>query len=47
MFAFFANSLGVANLRRFEGLAFDRPKYVTRAEAGDGFAELAAHLLAL
>jgi HAD superfamily hydrolase (TIGR01484 family) len=42
MFAFFANSVGVANVRRFPGLA---PKYVTEAEAGAGFAELAAHLL--
>jgi hydroxymethylpyrimidine pyrophosphatase-like HAD family hydrolase len=42
MFAFFDNSVGVANVRRFPGLA---PKYVTEAEAGAGFAELAAHLL--
>ena len=42
MFAFFDNSVGVANVRRFAGLA---PKYVTEAEAGAGFAELAAHLL--
>ena len=45
MFAYFANSVGVANLHRFDGLAFERPKYVTRGEAGAGFAELAAHLL--
>ena len=42
MFAFFDHSVGVANVRRFPGLA---PKYVTVAEAGAGFAELAAHLL--
>jgi hypothetical protein len=42
MFAFFDSSVGVANVRRFPGLA---PKYVTEAEAGAGFAELAAHLL--
>jgi len=42
MFAFFDRSVGVANVRRFPGLA---PKYVTEAEAGAGFAELAAHLL--
>jgi HAD superfamily hydrolase (TIGR01484 family) len=42
MFGFFENSVGVANVRRFPGLA---PKYVTQAEAGAGFAELAAHLL--
>jgi hypothetical protein len=42
MFDFFANSVGVANVRRFAGL---RPKFVTRAQAGAGFAELVAHLL--
>jgi hypothetical protein len=42
MFGFFDNSVGVANVRRFPDLA---PKYVTEAEAGAGFAELAAHLL--
>jgi HAD superfamily hydrolase (TIGR01484 family) len=42
MFGFFENSVGVANVRRFPGL---EPKYVTAAEAGAGFAELAAHLL--
>ena len=42
MFAFFENSVGVANVRRFPEL---RPRYVTRAEAGAGFAEVAAHLL--
>jgi HAD superfamily hydrolase (TIGR01484 family) len=42
MFAFFENSVGVANVRRFPGL---QPKYVTEAEAGAGFAELASHLL--
>lgn len=42
MFAFFEHSVGVANVRRFPGL---QPKYVTQAEAGAGFAELAAHLL--
>jgi HAD superfamily hydrolase (TIGR01484 family) len=42
MFGFFENSVGVANVRRFPGLA---PAYVTAAECGAGFAELAAHLL--
>jgi HAD superfamily hydrolase (TIGR01484 family) len=45
MFAFFDNSVGVANIRRFERVLPDKPKYVTRAAAGEGFAELAAHLL--
>jgi HAD superfamily hydrolase (TIGR01484 family) len=43
MFAFFENSVGVANVRRFDLL--EKPKYVTRAAAGAGFAELASHLL--
>ena len=43
MFAFFENSVGVANVRRFD--LSEKPKYVTRAAAGAGFAELAAHLL--
>ena len=42
MFGFFDHSVGVANVRRFPGLA---PKYVTAAESGAGFAELVAHLL--
>jgi hydroxymethylpyrimidine pyrophosphatase-like HAD family hydrolase len=45
MFAFFGNSVGVANVRRFEALLTDKPKFVTRAAAGAGFAELADHLL--
>ena len=42
MFDYFDNSVGVANVRRFTGL---RPKFVTRAASGGGFAELADHLL--
>jgi HAD superfamily hydrolase (TIGR01484 family) len=42
MFSFFANSVGVANARRFPGL---QPKFVTQADAGAGFQELARHLL--
>ncbi|HEV3008687.1 MAG TPA: HAD-IIB family hydrolase [Burkholderiales bacterium] len=45
MFAFFERSVGVANVRRFEDLLTDRPKYVTRAPSGAGFTELAEHLL--
>jgi HAD superfamily hydrolase (TIGR01484 family) len=45
MFGFFANSVGVANVRRFEALLAEKPKYVTQAASGAGFAELAAHLL--
>jgi HAD superfamily hydrolase (TIGR01484 family) len=42
MFSFFRHSVGVANVRRFSGL---QPKFITEAEAGAGFAELARHLL--
>ena len=42
MFEFFANSVGVANVRRF---SVCKPKFVTQAGAGAGFAELVAHLL--
>jgi hypothetical protein len=45
MFGFFRNSVGVANVRRFEPLLAHPPKYVTRAASGAGFAELAEHLL--
>jgi len=45
MFAFFENSVGVANLNRFEQLSFERPKYVARQAAGAGFAEIVRHLL--
>jgi len=45
MFAFFDNSVGVANVARFAGRLGFEPKYVTRGTAGAGFAELVAHLL--
>jgi HAD superfamily hydrolase (TIGR01484 family) len=47
MFAFFENSVGVANVARFSGRLAAEPKYVTQAEAGAGFSELASHLLAV
>ena len=43
--AIFENSIGVANVARFAGRLAALPKYVTRAEAGAGFAELVSHLL--
>lgn len=46
MFGFFKKSVGVANVRRFAGRLAAEPKFVTAADAGGGFAELAAHLLA-
>jgi hydroxymethylpyrimidine pyrophosphatase-like HAD family hydrolase len=45
MFAFFEKSVGVANIRHFEELLPDKPRYVTRGASGAGFAELAEHLL--
>lgn len=45
MFGFFEHSVGVANVARFSTQLAVRPKFVTKAAAGAGFAELAAHLL--
>jgi HAD superfamily hydrolase (TIGR01484 family) len=45
MFAYFENSVGVANVARFAGHLEKEPKYVTQRAAGAGFAELAARLL--
>jgi HAD superfamily hydrolase (TIGR01484 family) len=45
MFAFFGNSVGVANIARFAGLLGCEPRYVTQAACGAGFAELVEHLL--
>ena len=45
MFDFFDHSVGVANVRRFDALLPVKPKYITNATSGAGFAELAAHLL--
>ncbi|MBM3366868.1 MAG: HAD-IIB family hydrolase [Betaproteobacteria bacterium] len=45
MFGFFDNSVGVANVRRFSDRLDTAPKFVTRAEAGEGFVELVEHLL--
>jgi HAD superfamily hydrolase (TIGR01484 family) len=46
MFAFFPNAVGVANVREFADRIATLPTYVTKAEAGAGFAELADFLLA-
>jgi len=45
MFDFFPCSVGVANVRNFAAALKTPPKYVTRCEAGAGFAELADFLL--
>jgi len=46
MFAYFPLSVGVANVRRFASRLEHAPAYVTAADSGAGFAELAARLLA-
>ncbi|HZE12033.1 MAG TPA: HAD-IIB family hydrolase [Burkholderiales bacterium] len=45
MFSFFRNSVGVANVRRFQGHFAALPEYVTRESSGAGFVELVRHLL--
>jgi HAD superfamily hydrolase (TIGR01484 family) len=45
LFAYFRNSVGVANVARFAGRLAAAPKYVTRHASGAGFAELVARLL--
>jgi hydroxymethylpyrimidine pyrophosphatase-like HAD family hydrolase len=46
MFAFFPNSVGVANVRPFLDRIAAPPSYVTQRDAGAGFVELADALLA-
>lgn len=46
MFGFFPHSVGVANIIHFTEQLVHRPAWVTEKEGGDGFAELAAVLLA-
>jgi HAD superfamily hydrolase (TIGR01484 family) len=45
MFAHFPNSVGVANVMRFGDRLRSLPRYVTRAECGAGFAEMAQALI--
>jgi len=45
MFAFFPHAVGVANVREFADRITTLPAWVTRHEAGAGFAELADFLL--
>jgi HAD superfamily hydrolase (TIGR01484 family) len=45
MFAYFENSIGVANVHRFEAVLKHKPRYVTRYPSGGGFSELVGHLL--
>ena len=46
MFGFFPHSVGVANIIHFAEQLVHKPAWVTAQEGGDGFAELAALLLA-
>lgn len=46
MFEHFPNSVGVANIRRFEDQLAFKPRYVTEGERGAGFAEVARAILA-
>ena len=45
MFAFFPNSVGVANVRPFLDRIATPPEYITQSEAGAGFVELTELLL--
>ena len=45
MFQHFPNSVGVANIRRFEAELEHLPRYVTPGERGAGFAQTVRHLL--
>jgi len=45
MFGYFPQACGVANVLRFQGEMSAYPAYVTRAEGGHGFVEIAARLL--
>ena len=45
MFEHMPHSVGVANIARFVPQLKHLPRYVTQAERGDGFVELAEHLL--
>ncbi|MDQ3271476.1 MAG: HAD-IIB family hydrolase [Pseudomonadota bacterium] len=45
MFEAFPNSVGVANIRRFEAELSHKPRYITEGERGAGFAEVAMALL--
>jgi len=46
MFAYFPNSVGVANVNQFEGKMDHYPAWVTKNEGGYGFAEMVKMLLA-
>lgn len=45
MFAYFPHAVGVANVREYSLPAGLEPRYVTQRSCGEGFAEVAEHLL--
>ncbi len=45
MFAYFENSVGVANVAEFFDRLKDKPKFITKGRSGAGFAEVARKLL--
>ncbi|MEY3123882.1 MAG: hypothetical protein RLZZ573_402 [Pseudomonadota bacterium] len=45
MFAHFAHSVGVTNIRRFEAALTHLPRYITPSARGAGFAEVAAAIV--
>jgi len=47
MFQHFPQSVGVANIRRFEAELTHSPRYITQGERGAGFSEVARALLAV
>ena len=47
MFAHFANSIGVANIKDFQNQLQHFPRYITPSERGQGFAELTESLLVI
>lgn len=46
MFGFFPNACGVANVLHFRGRLDAEPAYVASREGGEGFVEIAEHILA-
>lgn len=46
MFGHFPHSVGVANIRRFEAELVHQPRYITQAERGAGFEQVARAVLA-
>lgn len=47
MFAYFKNSIGVANIKDFLNEIQSPPKYICNKKGGEGFKELSDHLLTL